>query len=105
MWTGCLTSTFAHVRLAGPRVLVRMLEHRIAHRRIIRLIKRWLYKVGILESGKWMAVEMESPQGSGIGSILANVCLHYAFDAWIHQWRKRHARGQIMVVRYADDTR
>lgn len=30
--------------------------------------------------------------------------MHYSFDAWIHQWRKRHARGQIVVVRYADDS-
>jgi RNA-directed DNA polymerase len=82
--------------------LVRMLEHRIADRRIIRLIKRWL-KAGILESGEWTTVETGSPQGSGISPILANVFLHYVFDAWINQWRKRHARGQIVVVRYADD--
>jgi retron-type reverse transcriptase len=72
--------------------LVRMLEHRIADRRIIRLIRRWL-KAGVLESGKWMAVETGSPQGSGISPLLANVFLHYVFDAWIHQWRRRHARG------------
>jgi RNA-directed DNA polymerase len=80
-----------------------MLEHRIADRRIIRLIKRWL-KAGVLERGKWMAVETGSPRGSGISPILANVFLHYVFDAWIHQWRTRHARGQIVVVRYADDS-
>jgi RNA-directed DNA polymerase len=82
--------------------LVRMLEHRIADRRIIRLIKRWL-KAGVLESGEWRAVETGSPQGSGISPILANVFLHYAFDAWISQWRTRHAGGRIVVVRYADD--
>ena len=82
--------------------LVRMLEHRIGDRRIIRLITRWL-KAGILESGEWRAVETGSPQGSGISPLLANVFLHYSFDAWISQWRKRHARGQIVVIRYADD--
>lgn len=82
--------------------LVRMLEHRIADQRILRLIKRWL-KAGVLEGGEWVAVETGSPQGSGISPILANVFLHYCFDAWLHQWRKRHARGQIVVVRYADD--
>ena len=82
--------------------LVRMLEHRIGDRRIIRLIKRWL-RAGILESGEWRAVETGSPQGSGISPLLANVFLHYSFDAWISQWRKRHARGQIVVIRYADD--
>ncbi len=70
--------------------LVRMLEHRIADRRIIRLIERWL-KAGILESGEWAAVETGSPQGSGISPILANVFLHYVFDAWVHQWRKAWA--------------
>lgn len=82
--------------------LERMLEHRIADRRILRLIKRWL-KAGILEGGEWTAVDTGSPQGSGISPLLANVFLHYSFDAWISQWRKRHARGQIVVVRYADD--
>ena len=82
--------------------LVRMLEHRIADQRILRLIKRWL-KAGVLESGERRAVETGSPQGSGISPILANVFLHYAFDAWISQWRKRHAGGRIVVVRYADD--
>jgi group II intron reverse transcriptase/maturase len=82
--------------------LVRMLEHRIADRRITRLIRRWL-KAGVLESGEWRAVETGSPQGSGISPLLANVFLHYSFDAWIQQWRQRHARGQIVVVRYADD--
>ena len=66
------------------------------------MIERWL-KAGILESGEWTAVETGSPQGSGISPILANVFLHYVFDAWVHQWRKRYARGQIVVVRYADD--
>jgi RNA-directed DNA polymerase len=82
--------------------LVRMLEHRIADRRIIRLIERWL-KAGILEGGEWRVVETGSPQGSGISPLLANVFLHYSFDAWISRWRRRQAQGQIVVIRYADD--
>src|SRR5208283_5598818 len=35
--------------------------------------------------------------------LLANVYLHYVFDLWVQQWRKRHARGDVVVVRYADD--
>ena len=70
--------------------------------RVLRLIKRWL-KAGILESGEWAAVETGSPQGSGISPIFANVFLHYILDAWVHQWRRQHAAGQIMVCRYADD--
>ena len=82
--------------------LVRMLGQRIADRRILRLVRRWL-KAGILEGGEWVEVDRGTPQGSGISPLLANVFLHYCFDAWIHQWRQRHARGQIVVVRYADD--
>ena len=67
------------------------------------MIERWL-KAGILEGGEWRVVETGSPQGSGISPILANVFLHYAFDAWISQWHRRQARGQIVVVRYADDS-
>jgi hypothetical protein len=48
-------------------------------------------------------VETGSPQGSGISPLLSNVFLHDCFDAWIHQWRMRHARGPIVVIRYADD--
>jgi len=82
--------------------LLRMLAHRIADRRILRLIQRWL-KAGILEGGEWVEVDAGTPQGSGISPLLANVFLHYCLDAWIHQWRQRHARGQIVVVRFADD--
>ena len=82
--------------------LVRMLEHRIGDRRILRLIRRWL-TAGVLEGGEVVAVDTGTPQGSGLSPLLANVFLHYVFDAWVNQWRKRHARGQIVVVRYADD--
>ena len=29
--------------------------------------------------------------------------LHYVLDLWIQQWRGRHARGEVTIVRYADD--
>jgi group II intron reverse transcriptase/maturase len=82
--------------------LVRMLGHRIADPRVLRLIERWL-KAGVLESGRWEPVEVGTPQGSGISPILANVFLHYVVDLWVHHWRRHHAAGQIIVCRYADD--
>jgi group II intron reverse transcriptase/maturase len=82
--------------------LVRMLGHRIADPRVLRLIERWL-KAGILESGRWEPVEVGTPQGSGISPILANVFLHYVVDLWVHHWRRHRAAGQIIVCRYADD--
>ena len=81
---------------------MRMLAHRIADRRVLRLIERWL-KAGILESGQWQSTEVGTPQGSGISPILANLFLHYVVDLWVHQWRQRQANGQIVIVRYADD--
>jgi RNA-directed DNA polymerase len=45
-----------------------------------------------------------SPQGSVISPLLANIYLHYAFDLWVNVWRKKWAQGEVVVVRYADDT-
>ena len=85
-----------------PGWLMRMLGHRIADPRVLRLIERWL-RAGVLESGRWEPGEMGVPQGSGISPILANVFLHYVVDLWTHQWRRHRAAGQVIVCRYADD--
>lgn len=82
--------------------LMKFLEHRIADRRVLRLIQKWL-AAGILEQGTWSSTEQGTPQGATISPLLANVYLHYVLDLWIEQWRKRHAQGDVVVVRYADD--
>src|ERR1700680_1093816 len=82
--------------------IIRFLEHRIADKRILRLIAKWL-KVGITEDGCVTRSERGAPQGAVISPILANVYLHYAFDLWTHRWR-REATGDVIVIRYADDT-
>ena len=82
--------------------LIKFLEHRIADRRVLRLIRKWL-KAGVMEEGEWQANEVGSPQGATVSPLLANVYLHYVFDLWIQQWRTRHAEGDVIVVRYADD--
>jgi group II intron reverse transcriptase/maturase len=82
--------------------LRKFLEHRIADRRILRLIQKWLH-AGVMEGGVWKKTEEGTPQGATISPLLANVFLHYVFDLWIQQWRRRHARGEVIVVRYADD--
>src|SRR6201981_1797812 len=82
--------------------LIRFLEHRIGDKRIIRLIRKWL-KAGILEDGIVSVAESGTGQGSVISPLLANIYLHYVFDLWAERWRRREARGDMIVVRYADD--
>jgi RNA-directed DNA polymerase len=82
--------------------LVRFIEHRIADARVVRLIKKWLH-AGVLEDGRVTRSELGTVQGGSISPLLANIYLHYAFDLWAEQWRGRHARGEAIVVRYADD--
>ena len=82
--------------------LERFLEHRIAGRRGLRLIQRWL-KAGVMEDGEWSETLEGTPQGASVSTLLANVYLHYVFDLWVHQWRRRRARGEVIVTRFADD--
>jgi RNA-directed DNA polymerase len=82
--------------------LLRMVAHRVADRRILRLISGWL-RAGVMEGQRWSETEQGTPQGSGISPLLANIFMHYALDLWVHQWRKRYARGRIIIVRYCDD--
>lgn len=82
--------------------LIRFLEHRIADRRIVRLIEKWL-RAGVLEDGARHVSEVGTVQGGSISPLLANIYLHYAFDLWVQRWRTRQAQGDVVVVRFADD--
>ena len=82
--------------------LLRMLEHRIADPRILRLIRRWL-RAGVLDQGTYAETVEGTPQGAGISPLLANVFLHYALDLWVAHWQRRNATGRMRLVRYADD--
>jgi RNA-directed DNA polymerase len=83
--------------------LIKFVEHRVADPRILRLIQKWL-KAGVMEEGKWSEPQTGSPQGSVISPLLANIYLHYCFDLWVNVWHKKWAQGEVVVVRYADDT-
>ena len=82
--------------------LVKFIEHRIADRRIVRLIQKWL-KAGVLEEGRLIQKEEGTVQGGSISPLLANIYLHYVFDLWVQQWRNKYAHGDVIVVRFADD--
>ena len=83
--------------------MMRFLEHRIGDTRVLRLIRKWL-TAGVVENGHKTDVRVGTPQGAVISPLLANIYLHYVFDLWAHRWRGRHAKGDVMIVRYADDS-
>jgi group II intron reverse transcriptase/maturase len=83
--------------------MMKLVQHRVGDPRILRLIEKWL-KAGVMEEGKWLKTEVGTPQGSGISPLLANIYLHYVLDLWVQVWRQKCASGDVIVVRYADDS-
>lgn len=83
--------------------MLRFLQHRVADRRILRLIQKWL-KAGVSEDGIWSETKVGTPQGAVVSPLLANIYLHYVFDLWVEAWRKKCASGHVIVVRYVDDS-
>jgi group II intron reverse transcriptase/maturase len=82
--------------------LMELIGHRIGDKRILRLIRKWL-NAGVLEDGTLKQAKEGTPQGATISPLLANIYLHYVFDEWAHHWRQQSARGDVVIVRYADD--
>jgi group II intron reverse transcriptase/maturase len=82
--------------------LMALIELRIADRRILRLIGKWL-TAGVSEDGEWSETKVGTPQGAVISPLLANIYLHYVLDQWVMEWRRVHAKGDVVIVRYADD--
>jgi len=84
------------------RHLQAFLEHRIGDTRMVRLLMKWA-KAGVMEDGEWHETDAGTPQGGIISPLLANLYLHYVLDLWVLSWRRKHASGEMYVVRYADD--
>src|ERR1700726_4024426 len=82
--------------------MMKFIEHRVADRRVLRLIRKWR-KAGVSEDGQWSETKLGTPQGAVVSPLIANVYLHYVFDLWVEVWRKKVAKGDVIVVRYADD--
>jgi RNA-directed DNA polymerase len=81
---------------------MKFIEHRVADRRVLRLIRKWL-KAVVSEDRQWSETKLGTPQGAVVSPLLANVYLHYLFDLWADVWRRKVAKGDVIVVRYADD--
>src|ERR1700686_4116297 len=82
--------------------LIKFIKHRVADQRVVRLIRKWL-NAGVLEQGQWTCSDEGTPQGGSASPLLANIYLHYVFDLWVQHWRKTKAKGDVIVVRWADD--
>ena len=82
--------------------LMKFVQHRVADPRVLRLIQKWL-NAGVLDQGALTKAQVGTPQGGSASPLLANIYLHYVFDLWVQRWRRKHARGEVIVVRYADD--
>jgi retron-type reverse transcriptase len=82
---------------------MKFLGLRIADKRVLRLIGKWL-AAGVIEDGEWSQTVEGAPQGASASPLLANVYLHHVFDLWADWWRRRHARGDVIIVRFADDS-
>jgi group II intron reverse transcriptase/maturase len=83
--------------------MMKFVKHRIADPRLLRLIRKWL-RAGVSEDGQWSKTTVGTPQGAVISPVLANIYLHYVLDLWVHHWRRKQAFGEVIIVRYADDS-
>lgn len=82
--------------------LMKFIEHRIADKRVLRHIKKWL-NAGVLEDGGKTFSDEGVPQGGSVSPFLANIYLHYVLDLWANKWRKEHGSGDVVIVRFSDD--
>ena len=82
--------------------MLKFIKHRISDKRILRLVEKTL-RAGVIEDGKWSETVVGTPQGSVVSPIYSNIYLHYVLDLWVNQWRRREARGEVYIIRYADD--
>ena len=81
---------------------MKFIEHRIGDQRVLRHMQKWLH-AGVLEEGQWHAQEAGTPQGGSVSPLAAHISLHDVLDLWADRWRRQPARGDVIIVRDADD--
>ncbi len=87
--------------------LMAVIEKRVIDKTLLRLIRKWL-TVGYREErenglGKRQKQQRGTPQGAVISPLMSNIVLNEAMDRFVHQWRQEKARGEVYIVRFADD--
>jgi group II intron reverse transcriptase/maturase len=82
--------------------LVKCIAPRLGDRRVVRHRRKWL-KAGVREKGHWHAQAAGTPPGGSVSPLAANISLHSVLDVWAERWRRRYARGEVIIVRYSDD--
>jgi len=83
--------------------LMAVIKRRVNDRSLLRLIGKWLAVGVVEEDGRRIRAKKGTPQGGVISPLLANIFLHYVVDEFVHKWRKTEAKGEVYIVRYADD--
>jgi len=83
--------------------LIKMIQHRVRDQRLIKLISRWIKVGAVNDEGGRESADCGLPQGAVISPLLSNIYLHYVFDLWSHLWRRKKAKGDVIIIRYADD--
>jgi group II intron reverse transcriptase/maturase len=79
-------------------LLMRAVRHHIQDKWVLLYLERWLTAPVELPDGTRQARTKGTPQGGVVSPLLANLFLHYAFDAWM---KRRYPH--IPFERYADD--
>lgn len=82
--------------------MIKFLEHRIADKRVVRYIVRFL-KAGVMKEGLVESSDIGTPQGGIVSPILANIYLHYSLDLWFERVFRKKCYGYARLIRYADD--
>lgn len=82
--------------------LMTFLENDIQDKNFLRYIVRFL-RSGILNGELYIDTNVGVKQGNRISPTLANVYLHYVLDDWVEMGVRKKARGNVRLVRFADD--
>jgi group II intron reverse transcriptase/maturase len=83
-------------------MLMEMLRERVVDTSLLRLVGKCLH-VGILDGEEFSKPDEGTVQGSALSPMLGNIFLHHVLDQWFEHVVRPRMRGQVHLIRYADD--